>query len=58
MVLRTLLPGDGPHRVDADDTGAGRVEQCFAADFAASDEVAEELSLPGGQTDVESALAR
>src|SRR5450631_3178564 len=40
-----LLPGDGPHRVDADYAGAGRVEQHFAADFAAPDEIAEELRL-------------
>lgn len=48
--VERLLSGDGPHREDADNGRAGRVEEQLAADFAGLDELAQESGLPLGET--------
>ena len=51
-------PGDGPHRVDADDDRRARVERQLVADLAAAEQLAEERALARRQADEDVALRR
>ena len=51
-------PGDGSHRVEADDHGAARIQRQLVADLPAAEQLAEEGSLALGQPDEDPAGPR